>query len=52
MTKEADEPAITNEQELFDALFWRFLSNADTGQNEANDELIREWNEWKRDHQR
>ncbi|NKQ59041.1 hypothetical protein HFP15_39985 [Amycolatopsis sp. K13G38] len=43
-----DEPVIRTPQDLAEALTEKFLSNADAGNNAANDEMISQLREWKR----
>ncbi len=45
------ERVITDQQQLYQALVGRYLSNADGGRHEDNDSLVDELRRWKRQQQ-
>lgn len=46
--KRADEHVIRTPEDAAHALVKKFLENDEAGDNEANDELVRQFGEWKR----
>jgi hypothetical protein len=46
--EDPQDPAITTRDDLARALAEKFLSNADKGNNEDNDDIVHELGKWRR----